>query len=209
MINLTQAQLTELISSSLLLGAILGVIYELFRFIKYTFSVNGRKGAVFSYILTFFCDFIFCLLFAFVAILQSYRISGGIFRGISYIGMLSGLLLYYFTLGKLTLKINRKFALFVRKTVQKILKLVSIPIRAIFSLIFKLYTLTIGKISVEISSLTRLKHSTIFKTNKFSSSVNASFPLSFSASWWLSKNSQAILIISFQAILENLLKKYI
>ena len=146
MINLTQSQITTLILSSFLLGVTLGVIYEAFCFFKFIFTVNGRSGAVFAYILTFLSDFIFCLLFVLTAILQSYRISGGIFRGISYLGILAGVLLYYFTLGKLTRKISQRLALFCRKTMRKILNLVSIPIRAIFSLIFKLYTLTIGKI---------------------------------------------------------------
>ena len=146
MINLTQSQITTLILSSFLLGVTLGVIYEAFCFIKSIFAVNGRSGAVFAYILTFLSDFIFCLLFALTAILQSYRISGGIFRGISYLGILAGVLLYYFTLGKLTRKISQRLALFCRKTMRKILNLVSIPIRAIFSLIFRIYTLTIGKI---------------------------------------------------------------
>lgn len=132
--------------SALLLGVSLGIVYEVVRLLKNIFDLKRRGANVFLYFFTFLTDFLFILLFAATAILQTYKISEGIFRGLTYIGMFSGFALYYFTLGKLTAKISSRLAKFIRKTVKIAIKVVLVPFRAIFSLFFKIYTLTIGKI---------------------------------------------------------------
>ena len=145
--------------NAFLLGMLLGVIYEGIRFLKFLFT-SGRNGAnVFLYILTFLTDFLFILLFATVAILQTYKMSGGVFRGFVYLGMFFGLMLYYFTIGKLTAKISAKMASFIRKTVKGTLRFICIPLRAIFLLIFKIYILTIGKIIGKIRCRVQEKRS--------------------------------------------------
>lgn len=150
MIDLSQEQLASMLISSFLCGVLLGVVYEGIRFLKLLCTPQGKHlrlaRSVILHILTFLTDLAFILLYALVAILLTYRISGGVFRGMVYIGMTSGFALYYFTIGKLTLKISRGLAKLIKKTVKMLLKLVYTPIRAIFLLIVKLYTLTIGKI---------------------------------------------------------------
>ncbi len=135
---------------SFLCGIILSVVYEGIRLLKLIcappekHSYGVRKA--FYHILTFLTDLVFVLLFALVAILLTYRVSGGIFRGMVYVGMLAGTALYYFTVGRLTIKISLGLAKFIKKATRMILKLIYKPLRAFFLLIFKLYALTIGKI---------------------------------------------------------------
>lgn len=150
MIDLSQEQLLSMLLSSFLLGVLLGVVYEGIRLLKLICTSREKKcrsvRLVILYTLTFLTDVAFALLFALTAILLTYKISGGIFRGMVYIGMISGLALYYFTVGRLTLKLSSRLASLIKKAVKILLKLIFTPIRAIFLLIFKLYTLTIGKI---------------------------------------------------------------
>ena len=155
MIDLSQQLLLGLLLHSLAAGALMGAIYDVIRFVKMLAGVEygvykktskfTLKNAVTSAV-TFCSDVIFWLLFALCAISLTYTISGGIFRGLVYIGMLSGLCVYYFTLGKLTLKISSKISKVVKKTVRALIKIILIPLRAIFCIFVRLYRLTIGKI---------------------------------------------------------------
>ena len=155
MIDLSQQLLLGLLLHSLAAGALMGAIYDVIRFVKMLVGVEygaykktskfTLKNAVTS-VVTFCSDVIFWLLFALCAISLTYTISGGIFRGLVYIGMLSGLCVCYLTLGKLTLKISSKISKVVKKTVRALIKIILIPLRAIFCIFVRLYRLTIGKI---------------------------------------------------------------
>ena len=155
MIDLPQKLLSELLLRSLIAGALMGVIYDVIRFGKMLLGVEygvymertrfTLKNAVTATV-TFCSDVIFWLLFALCAIALTYTVSGGVFRGLVYIGMLSGLCAYYFTLGKLTLKISAKIAAALKKTVRALIKVILVPARAIFCIFVRLYRLTIGKI---------------------------------------------------------------
>ncbi len=156
MIDQTQEQLVNLLISSFLLGLLLGTVYEVIRFVKMFFGVrygknkasDGHKGAgaAFIFVLTFISDFLFCILFALVAISLTYSMSGGVFRGMVYIGLFCGILLYYFTLGRLMLIINSKLTAYMRKMLIGAVKILLIPLRGVFLLFRNIYRLTMGKI---------------------------------------------------------------
>ena len=152
MIDLTQKQLLSMIISALVLGVVLGVVYEGIRLIKLLLVPNRGAGRVVDHILTFVCDIVFVILLAITGILQTYKISGGVFRGLSYIGMLLGLLFYRATLGQITKRLSERLAVFVRRATLKILKIIFYPVRKIFSILVMLYGLTIGKIIGKIIS---------------------------------------------------------
>ena len=141
LIDLSQELLLNILLSAFLLGVSHGILYEGIRLVRLIFEPN----AVISNITTHVTDFAFIVLFALVAILHTYKMSGGIFRGLSYVGMITGFMIYYFTLGRLTLKISKRIARIIRKSTCKLFKILFIPIRLIFSLVFKVYTLTIYK----------------------------------------------------------------
>ncbi|MBP3376111.1 MAG: spore cortex biosynthesis protein YabQ [Clostridia bacterium] len=134
--------------AAIMCGIALGVLYEGIRFVRLIIAPSHRRLCVrwvASQIYTFLTDFLFIIIFAATAILLTNKISGGIFRGIVYVGMGAGFCIYYFVVGKLTRPLIEKIANISKKIIKKLLKLIIIPLRAIFLLIFKLYTLTIGK----------------------------------------------------------------
>ena len=148
MIDLSQEIILSLILRSFFTGAVLGLLYECVRVVKMLFCINGstRGGKILLFIYLFFTDLAFCLLFAFFAILLTYNLSGGVFRGCVYVCMALGLMIYRLTLGRLAERIERVITNIIRKASRAILRLVAIPIRAIFSLVCRLYSLTIGRI---------------------------------------------------------------
>ena len=148
MIDLSQELILSLIIKAFLTGVALGVIYEGVRIAKMLLGIgqDGRVRKVFSHVFMFFTDLGFCLLFAFCAILLTYNISGGVFRGCVYLCMGLGLIIYRLTLGRLTERIELYLTGIIRKMIKSIIRLALVPIRAIFSLYCRLYALTIGRI---------------------------------------------------------------
>ena len=148
LIDLSQERIAQMLLTAFLCGIALGLLYEAIRLVRLIISPScgvGWSRKVLLLIYTFLTDFLFIMFFAATAILLTYKLSGGIFRGIVYLSMSTGLLLYYFTVGKITRTLSERIAEFIKKIIKKILKVLIIPLRAIFLLFFKLYTLTIGK----------------------------------------------------------------
>lgn len=160
MIDISQATLAWLFVYSVALGILLGMFYDAIRFCKMLLGVDygkrkarrGRARKAFVFFITFIFDVIFWLIFAASSVLLTYNVSGGVFRGMVYFGMLSGGAAYYLTLGRLTLKIGDATARFIKRAVWRVIKLILVPVRAIFSLIIKLYHLTFGKVIGKIIS---------------------------------------------------------
>ena len=171
MIDLSQPLLMSLLLSSFIGGVLLGVVYEVMHFFKLLFSTeknsSERKQAmlIFNraiiYALTFLTDVLFCLFFAVCAITLTYKMSGGVFRGMVYTAMLSGLFIYHLTLGRLFLKLNKKVVRLVRKAIGELIALIKIPLKAFFSLFVKIYHLTmgrlIGKIRGKINEIRKMR----------------------------------------------------
>ncbi len=107
---------------------------------------GARVRRILSGVFLFVTDMCFCLFGASAAILLTYNISGGVFRGCAYLGMGLGLLIYRLTLGRLMNKIELSLTKLIRKVIRGLIKVLLVPSRAIFSLICKLYALTIGRI---------------------------------------------------------------
>ncbi len=131
-----------------MLGGGLGLLYEFIRLFRFAFG-GGNRGKIrmaVSHVVTFIGDAFFIIIFAIAAILQTFKISGGVFRGLTYIGMSVGFMTYYLTIGRLMLKPCKKMAAFIKKAARLILKVIFTPLRLLFLLVFKIYVLTIGKI---------------------------------------------------------------
>ena len=156
MINISQEKLLIMLLSSLALGVAFGIFYELIRLLRVIIAPRKVSGMslhrILSDIVTFFADFVFILLFAVAAILQTYKISGGVFRGLTYIGMSLGFLFYYFVVGRLTKKISENIARIIKKTICALARLIFVPFKKIFLLFFRIYTLTIGRFIGKIKS---------------------------------------------------------
>ena len=155
MIDLPQSVIITLILRALLCGAVLGVFYDVIRALKMLFGVGYflnstipsrlAKG-ILAHAITFVTDLVFWLTAGLLSIALIYEIGGGVFRGITYIGLTAGFLIYYFTLGRLVLKLSAILVKAIKKAVSKVVRLVLIPIKRILLTVISLYHLTIGKI---------------------------------------------------------------
>jgi len=74
-----------------------------------------------------------------------------------YFCMACGLIIYRLTLGRLMSRVECWITEIIRKSVRAILGFVLIPIRAIFSLVYRFYSLTIGRIIGKIIYKARQK----------------------------------------------------
>lgn len=155
MIDISQDTLLRLLVRAFLCGVALGLVYEVIRAFKmlcgvdynYVARIPKRKiRAIFEFCLTFLCDIFFWLLAGIVSIILMYHTGQGFFRGMTYLGLASGFLLYYISLGRLMLKLNAKIVRFIKKVLRRLLRIVYIPIKKLIDLVISLYHLTIGKI---------------------------------------------------------------
>ena len=102
--------------------------------------------AFFIGLVTFLTDLLYLILFAACGILITFEACGGVFRGIVYIGMAGGILIYRVTLGRITARAVGWLARIAKRVLKRIMKILILPMRAIIFLFVKLYTLTIEKI---------------------------------------------------------------
>lgn len=153
MINFSQGELAALLFYSILCGGAFGTVYDIIRAFKMLCGVKYDKSeekasvgsSVLIYVVTFITDVIFWIGVGCAAILLMYS-SGGVFRGMTFLGMAGGFLLYYFTLGRLMLNLNRKLISILKKLIWRFVTLVQKPIKKMFAGIILLCHLTIGKI---------------------------------------------------------------
>lgn len=155
MFDLTQSEVGKWLLCAFLWGVGLGIFYDVIRAFRMLCGVSygdvtERKkhiaARIFEYLTIFFTDIIFWLVSGVLSILLIYRMGGGIFRGITYIGLAAGFALYYFTLGNVVLKCSRFLVRFLKKAVKKMLCIMLIPAKKLFSALIALYRLTIGRI---------------------------------------------------------------
>ena len=156
MIDLSQQTLIQLLVGAFLLGVVHGLLYEAIRFVKILLGVRygelakkstqSRAKGVLIFAVTLVGDVTFWIMFALSSLLLTYNVSGGVFRGIVYIAMLAGGAAYYMTLGRLMLALSIMLDRLIKKIAAFIIRILLIPIRAIFSFIIKIYHLTIGKL---------------------------------------------------------------
>lgn len=154
MIDLSQRELGLLLLSAFLTGIALGIFYDLIRLIKMFFWVSYSAPRrlpssvykkIISFTVTFLTDIIFWITAGVLSILLLYCIDG-VFRGMIYLGIAMGFLLYYVTVGRLILRLNEKLTAFMKKSFKKAVHIIFIPIHALCKVLISLYHLTIGKI---------------------------------------------------------------
>lgn len=154
MIDLSQGELALLLVRSLTSGMLLGLTYDAVRAFKMLLGVDygdsakkERKRSVeaFLFAVTFVSDLIFFTSAGCVAIFLAYA-DGGFFRGLILLGMVSGFLLYYFTLGRLVLALDRRLISLFKKLLYRLLSFMIKPLKRALDGIIFLYHLTIGAI---------------------------------------------------------------
>ena len=167
MIDLSQGEAAALLLRSFLSGLFLGLAYDLLKGIRlFICAEKPRKKslwAVLFHLLSFVFDIAFFLAFAVLAIALCYSYVNGLFRGMVYLGMAAGVIIYRLTLSRVVVFLEKKATGVLRRAVRSIARLIKRPIVFLLGRFISLYHLTIGKILGKIIS--RIKDAAIRRKN--------------------------------------------
>ena len=152
MIDLSQEILLALLIKSFLAGVALGIFYDFIRAFKMFFGVRYVRPivkrsvavGVLAYIVTFLTDILFWVVVGVTSILLMYGVGGGVFRGLTYLGLAAGVLLYYFSIGRLVLKVSETVVTFVKRAVRRVARILAMPFVWVGRGLIFLFHLTIG-----------------------------------------------------------------
>lgn len=151
MIFLSQERVAQMILLSFVYGCVFGVIMDAIRLVRLIISPTCRDGGRYKLqhiaviVFNLVTDFLFVFSFALCAVIFTYNMSGGVFRGVVYVMMAAGLAVYSVSLHRLTEKTNAWVSKKTKPVLLKMFCIVSLPFVKIKKLLIKLYTLTIGK----------------------------------------------------------------
>lgn len=151
MIFLSQERIAQMIFLSFVYGILFGMIMDvirLFRLVLLPEKCHGRvrrlrRAAVIVF--NFATDLLFVFGFASCAVIFTYNMSGGVFRGVVYVMMAAGLVIYSLTVCRITVKLNTWISGKIKFVLRKIFYFISVPLHKIKKHLIKIYTLTISE----------------------------------------------------------------
>ena len=120
MVELSINAQTQMFLATLLLGAALGAVYDLFRISRLAF----RPG----WLLVLLEDLAFFLLAALLLFGYFMQFSAGQVRFFALAGAILGWLLYYFTLGALVIRVSRQIIAFLQRFFGLLGRMIAIPL---------------------------------------------------------------------------------
>ncbi len=105
------SQIYSFILYSLVIGVLLGTVYDVFRIIRMAFTVPGIVADIYRgrrhrsrftvNVIVFICDILFFVVAAVISAIFIFYANNGRIRGIALFGSLVGFALYYNTVGRL------------------------------------------------------------------------------------------------------------
>ncbi len=122
--------------SSIIIGFLLGVLYEFFRFIR---SLGFKK-----FYQVFIQDIVFTLISGLLIFIFTFWVNQGVMRSYELLGILLGFIIYYFTFGSL---IFRFYSLIIKLTCKFFVFLYNNTLRRMHITLDKFYKS--GKIFIE------------------------------------------------------------
>jgi spore cortex biosynthesis protein YabQ len=111
------------------LGFVLGMVYDVFRFIRQIFS-NGK-------IIVFITDMIFVLVCTLSSFLLFLAVNSGRIRGYLIVFEVLAATIYRFTAGRLIFFILSKTSGFINSVFSEIFSVVKVPLKSMYTFIFK------------------------------------------------------------------------
>lgn len=111
-------------AEALLVGAVFGLLYDVFRITRIAFSTS--PGVVFVE------DIVFFTVCAIVTFFFGLTVIDGMLRVFLIFGELSGAIVYYFTLGRLVMSISKKIITVVKAIINFMIKWIFRPIWNVF-----------------------------------------------------------------------------
>lgn len=145
-----QRLLFIMILYSAAIGAMLGVIYDVFRIIRIAVSLgekqkpksNGKRAKIreaVSFVVIFIEDVLFFIIAAIITILFIFMVNNGQVRLFAVTGEIFGFLLYYFTVGRIVLKLAERIIALIKYVFSLLYRYVVLPpIRLVRYIIFKI-----------------------------------------------------------------------
>lgn len=131
---LTLAKQTQIFLLSLGFGFILGIIYDIFRIIRLTFSkqnIKNSKPTVIVY------DIIYLLLCCFLTFIFILTASLGKFRWYVIVGEILGFTVYYFSFGFIVINVSNKIIDILKRIISFIFMVIFKPVSIIYRFITK------------------------------------------------------------------------
>ena len=151
--GLSEAGALLLLGYSLTVGAMLGVIWDLFRVTRIAvFGRKRRQGSIFvqlpseqselklilsidtsekhsviAHIGVFLSDLGFCIFSAICVILMLFHASDGVIRGFAFAGAFTGFAIYYFTVGRITVIFSDAIIKIIKRILHFLLSLTVFP----------------------------------------------------------------------------------
>lgn len=131
MYNVEQSEQTLIFIASLGVGFLLGILYDVLRALRLSFT-KGKIPIVIFDLLYFFAVAFFSYLF----ILATNK---GEVRSYIIIGELLGAVFYYFSLGIAVIKLTNRFVSFLKRVYSFLFKIISFPFRIIKRAFLKIF----------------------------------------------------------------------
>jgi spore cortex biosynthesis protein YabQ len=131
MYSFEQSKQLDLFFLSLGIGFLLGIVYDILRAIRLTFS----KGKA----LIFIFDIIYFIIFALATFIFFVAINKGEFRFYMIFGEITGLLFYYFSFGIAAKNFTDKSVYIIHKISKAVGRIISAPFLLVYRLISKTY----------------------------------------------------------------------
>ncbi len=110
---------------SCLMGAFMGVLYDIFRILR--IAVSHSRIAVFLE------DILFCFIFSLSLMMLASVCARGELRLFFAVGSLLGFILYLLTIGRLVVASAGKFISFFRNTA----RIITLPLRKLYNILYK------------------------------------------------------------------------
>ena len=146
MFQVSQYQLMILLIYSALVGAALGLVYDIFRIFRVAFIAQqhpkeqprkvNKNSNFFVWAIIFVQDIAFWLIAAVVTILFIFMVNRGQVRLFALSGQVMGFIIYFFTVGRVVYKFSEQIVLFIKSAIDWANKAVIIPV---CKFIIKLY----------------------------------------------------------------------
>lgn len=130
-------------------GAIIGIIFDIFRILRQSFKTPN--------IITYIEDVLFWLIATFSVIYSLFVFNNGEIRGYLFIGLFLGVVLYLLFFSKIIIKISVKIIIFVKQLIYNLLKIVINPLKILSVNIWKILN-NIYSFLIKMSSIGKIKN---------------------------------------------------
>lgn len=137
MYNVHQSEQTLIFLSSLGVGFLLGILYDLFRAIRLSITKSRTATVIF--------DILYFFVFGFLSYIFILALNKGEIRSYIIIGEIIGALFYYFSFGIVAVKLTDKFVAIIKRIKTFVFNVISFPFRLLHRLFHSAF-LKIGEI---------------------------------------------------------------